>query len=122
MRQTIRQFIIHKVGDGNNTSTWYDTWSDYRPLEILISSRDIRRAGFTSDALVYALISNNVGSWPTSCRNKYPMLDLINPPKTATQECIRWRGVDGELVEFSVKVVWESLRPRAPAVNWYNII
>ncbi|XP_071728987.1 uncharacterized protein [Rutidosis leptorrhynchoides] len=122
IRSTIRQFIIHMIGDGNDTSAWHDSWNDYGPLASVIDSRDIRRAGFIGNATVSSFLSNNSWSCPQSWYSKYPMLANIAVPDTSKHDSVRWRGTEGDLINFSVTAAWDSLRPRAPVVSWYNSV
>ncbi|GKF95731.1 hypothetical protein Tco_0288466, partial [Tanacetum coccineum] len=32
LRPIIRKFIWSKIGNGRNTSLWFDTWADFEPL------------------------------------------------------------------------------------------
>ncbi|XP_071719088.1 uncharacterized protein [Rutidosis leptorrhynchoides] len=122
MRGMIRPFIIHKVGNGANTSAWYDSWTDYDNLSDFISHREIVRAGFSNVSRVAELIFNNAWNWPVCWSARLPMHLNINPPDPNTEDVVCWKNAEGDLVEFSTRVAWDSLRPRAEVVMWYPII
>ncbi|XP_071699709.1 uncharacterized protein [Rutidosis leptorrhynchoides] len=37
-------------------------------------------------------------------------------------DVVKWKDFDGNLTEFSVSSVWESIRPRGSNVNWYSVV
>ncbi|XP_071739340.1 uncharacterized protein [Rutidosis leptorrhynchoides] len=37
-------------------------------------------------------------------------------------DCILWKANDGNLSEFSVNIVWETIRPRRDLVAWYYMV
>ncbi|XP_071740126.1 uncharacterized protein [Rutidosis leptorrhynchoides] len=113
---------MHKVGDGNRTLAWYDTWTDYGPLSDYITHRDIAREGYKKDTKVAELVNSDGWHWPHAWIQKFPMLMNIRPPDFARNDLICWRQYDGKLVDFSTKEAWESLRPRAPKVEWYYLV
>ncbi|GJR27858.1 zinc knuckle CX2CX4HX4C containing protein [Tanacetum coccineum] len=47
LRPIIRKFIWSKIGNGRNTSLWFDTWADFEPRAAQISPRDIVRSGLS---------------------------------------------------------------------------
>ncbi|GJR24768.1 hypothetical protein Tco_0973295, partial [Tanacetum coccineum] len=38
-----------------------------------------------------------------------------------TSDVLKWRDLNGSILEFSVKKVWEAIRPRGEEVDWYRI-
>ncbi|XP_071714307.1 uncharacterized protein [Rutidosis leptorrhynchoides] len=110
------------VGDGLSASAWFDTWCDYGPLASIVSMRDINRAGYNKDATVADLISDATWNWQIEWRCKYPMLSNISIPDISDPDVVKWRGPDGNLQDFSVRLVWDSLRQRAPIVGWSHMV
>ncbi|XP_071739508.1 uncharacterized protein [Rutidosis leptorrhynchoides] len=86
-RGMIRPFIIHKVGNGANTSAWYDSWIDYDNLSEFISHREIVRAGFSNVSRVAELIFNNAWKWPVP-RHSF-ILWLLVLEKLKTQDKLK---------------------------------
>ncbi|GJT74007.1 hypothetical protein Tco_1033293 [Tanacetum coccineum] len=57
IRDLIRPFLWNSIGNGKNTSIWYDNWCNLSPLFGLLSNRDIIREGFHNKNNVADLIS-----------------------------------------------------------------
>ncbi|PWA55838.1 RNA-directed DNA polymerase, eukaryota, Reverse transcriptase zinc-binding domain protein [Artemisia annua] len=49
---------------------WFDKWCSVGPLSLIVSSRDIHRAGFSSNSLVRDIISEDAWAWPNMWRFK----------------------------------------------------
>ncbi|XP_071689503.1 uncharacterized protein [Rutidosis leptorrhynchoides] len=122
IRGTIRPFIIHKVGNGIHTSAWYDTWCDLGNFSDVISFRDITREGFSASSTVNNLLGNSGWNWPPNWLIKHPLIATINVPDVSVDDKVLWKLSDENLGEFSTSNVWESLRPRAPKVNWFYVV
>ncbi|GJV17171.1 putative RNA-directed DNA polymerase [Tanacetum coccineum] len=98
LRPLIQEFCCFKIGDGSCTSIWFDNWCSLSPLASFISSRDIYRAGLTSNSKVSDL--------------------LLEGPRDQQE----WRNRSGNIVPFSVNEVWNSIRPMAAKVDWFRVI
>ncbi|GJW47602.1 putative reverse transcriptase domain-containing protein [Tanacetum coccineum] len=48
-KDVLRKHIVHRIGDGTQTSVWFDNWLSLDPLSHFISKRDICEAGFPLD-------------------------------------------------------------------------
>ncbi|XP_071718965.1 uncharacterized protein [Rutidosis leptorrhynchoides] len=122
-RDTIRDHFVHCIGNGASISAWHDAWSDYGPLSIIISNRDILHAGFTREAKLCDIVSQNGWRWPSTWLGKYPGLSNIVPPTLSNASyCIRWRDYSGNLCHFLVGIVWNAIRTRADVIDWYLIV
>ncbi|GJV97510.1 hypothetical protein Tco_1549087 [Tanacetum coccineum] len=106
------------LGNGLSTSLWYDMWCSLSPLSRLLTPRDIAREGYSLQASVADLMLNGVWNWPHAWLTKAPNLNSITPPALVhnSQDSIRWCDSNGNLVEFSVKLAREALRPRGDEV------
>ncbi|GJU23247.1 reverse transcriptase domain, reverse transcriptase zinc-binding domain protein [Tanacetum coccineum] len=47
LRPIIREFFWYKIGDGSDVSVWFDRWCNASPLDAIVSSRDMYRAGLS---------------------------------------------------------------------------
>lgn len=72
--------MIHRVGNGCNTSVWFDIWHPSGPLNKLISRRRIIRARFSLQASVADVISNGAWKWPVEWMDRYGFLFECSPP------------------------------------------
>ncbi|GJW79124.1 auxin efflux carrier [Tanacetum coccineum] len=61
LRPIIWNFIWSKIGNGRNTSLWFDTWADFEPRAAQISPRDIVRSGLSLQSKVQDVIHH--GLW-----------------------------------------------------------
>ncbi|GJZ30686.1 hypothetical protein Tco_0575733 [Tanacetum coccineum] len=80
LRPIIRKFIWSKIGNGRNTSLWFDTWADFEPLAAQISPRDIVRSGLSLQSKVQDVIHHGLWVWPQELLVKYPFLNNYNTP------------------------------------------
>ncbi|GJS76900.1 reverse transcriptase domain-containing protein [Tanacetum coccineum] len=98
-------------------------WCSQSPLNRFLTPRDITREGFSIQSKVADLVTNGTWNWPLSWLAKAPNLMSIAAPTLVNQnDRIQWRDVHGNMVDFSVKLAWESLRPRGDEVSWYKTV
>nr|GEW11949.1 hypothetical protein [Tanacetum cinerariifolium] len=88
LRDKMKRHVIYKIGNGLNTSVWFDKWNNYGPLSKCITKRDIYDARFKSNNSVAELIEE----------------DRWNSDKVA------WISKTGQQKIFSVKEAWKSVR------------
>ncbi|GJW44645.1 hypothetical protein Tco_0073444 [Tanacetum coccineum] len=74
LRPLVREFFWSKIGDGSQTSLWFDQWCDIGPLCYMISTRDMYRACLTPLSKVKNIIYNGSWNWPMVLIEKYPFL------------------------------------------------
>ncbi|XP_071712571.1 uncharacterized protein [Rutidosis leptorrhynchoides] len=123
IRPLIRNFIVCHIGDGKLGSAWFDDWPPLGPLNSLISTRDINRAGCNSKSTVSDIIENRMFKWPPDWLSKYPNLQLINAYVFTNEEDIYgWKKDDAVVFGFSVKNAWDSFRPRSAKVPWFSVV
>ncbi|GJR93536.1 hypothetical protein Tco_0265710 [Tanacetum coccineum] len=124
LRPLIREFIWSDIGNGSNTSMWFDKWCINSPLCNNIYARDIARSGFSLASKVHDCIQGGMWSWPHEWMVKYPFLNSIPVPvlNDSKSDVLEWRNSDGSVYPFSVQLVWESIRPRDNEVPWYDLV
>lgn len=124
LRPNIRNYIWSKVGNGKNTSVWFDRWSDICPIGNIISPREISRAGFSLSSSIADVISNGVWLWPNAWYDLFPV--LINLPtlqvQSEKQDTLVWRDVDQKDYPYSSSTVWNSIRSKEQIVSWHKIV
>nr|GEY84353.1 hypothetical protein [Tanacetum cinerariifolium] len=79
-RGKFRDHIVHIIGDGCNTSLWFDNWQAICLLSNFISRRDILYSGLSLDCKVANAIKNGVWDWPFELVCKFDGLSFIQPP------------------------------------------
>nr|GEU29256.1 hypothetical protein [Tanacetum cinerariifolium] len=84
-----------------------------------LSARDISREYFSMLASVKDMISNEGWLWPQSWLLKAPILgQLVVPSLDPNKPDLHyWRDSNGVMRHFSVKAVWEEIRPRGPEMS-----
>ncbi|XP_071714139.1 uncharacterized protein [Rutidosis leptorrhynchoides] len=106
IRDIIRRYIIHQIGNGSSCSAWYDTWCDLGPLANIVSYRDINSAGYSTTSKVHDVVDQSGWKWPANWNLKYPILNLIQPPVINNEDDkVNWRDADGNMQQFSVGTV-----------------
>ncbi|GKA09574.1 reverse transcriptase zinc-binding domain-containing protein [Tanacetum coccineum] len=123
LRPIIRKFIWSKIGNGRNTSLWFDTWADFEPRAAQISPRDIVRSGLSLQSKVQDVIHHGLWVWPQELLVKYPFLNNYNTPiRDDARDTLVWRNIHGNVKKFSVSQVWDDIRHRESKVNWYSMV
>ncbi|GKA37663.1 putative reverse transcriptase domain-containing protein [Tanacetum coccineum] len=124
LREQVRPFFWTQLGNGLNTSLWFDMWCSQSPLYRYLTPRDIAREGYNLQSKVADLMLNGVWNWPNAWLTKAPNLGLVVVPtlNSYISDCIKWREENGNMAIFSVKLAWEAFRPRGDEVFWYNTV
>ncbi|GJR88455.1 putative RNA-directed DNA polymerase [Tanacetum coccineum] len=94
-KDVIREHIVTRIGNGKDTSVWFDNWSFLGPLCKFISNRDIFEAGLSLSCKVADVV----------CWIKF----------YGSPEII-------EVFPFSVSMVWSDLSIPMPIVPWFKIV
>ena len=66
LRDKIRPFIVHVIGNGNSISMWYDWWHTIGPLSRIIDNRTLYDARLESECTIADMISNNTRLAPSA--------------------------------------------------------
>ncbi|XP_071699904.1 uncharacterized protein [Rutidosis leptorrhynchoides] len=119
----VLEFVKHQIGNRNTTLAWSNNWSICGPLAAFISQRDIYGIGSNHYALVKDIVQGSQFIWLTQWYAKYPLLQGLNPPLfNDSCDVIKWVESDGNFHNFSVTIVWDTIRLRALKVNWFQVV
>jgi hypothetical protein len=123
LRYLFRPHFWYIIGNGNNTSAWFDLWHVNGPLCRFISPRAIHAAGFTMHSTVADVCHNGMWSWPQNWSNIFPVLNSMEPPLIASdrRDSIGWKMED-DTHSFSTSIVWNTIRHREPVVDWVKLV
>nr|XP_043625576.1 uncharacterized protein LOC122597001 [Erigeron canadensis] len=123
LRDVVRPFLWKKIGDGRNTSLWFDKWAEVCPLSSLISPRQIAQAGLSLNSNVADVVQNGEWKWPTAWLDLFPVLiNLLSINLHANQiDTMVWKELDGK-ENVLTRVVWNSIRMKGNEVNWAKVI
>ncbi|GJW61438.1 hypothetical protein Tco_0110773 [Tanacetum coccineum] len=72
LRDKVRPHFIHRIGNGQEITIWYDTWHERGPLRNIISRSSIYEANLQSQMKVAEIIHNGEWKWPSGWIDKYP--------------------------------------------------
>ncbi|GKD86326.1 hypothetical protein Tco_1357480 [Tanacetum coccineum] len=112
LKDTARNNMLYKIGNGNKISMWHDRWSLMPAIDTIVSRRDIYTTGFSNNATVADCIHNNNWSWPEDWFIEYPILSQYQVPNINAdiQDKMLWCSKNGTITEFSSNQVWKDLR------------
>ncbi|GJT49854.1 retrovirus-related pol polyprotein from transposon TNT 1-94 [Tanacetum coccineum] len=115
--------VFHNVGDGSNTSIWYDRWCSNYPLAASISTRDMFRTSLNPSSKLRDIIFNGAFSWPPVLSDKYSFLQsIIMLNVLDRRDLLEWRNELRLVKPFSVSMVWSCIRPRGDKVSWFDVV
>jgi hypothetical protein len=113
---------LAKIGNGEDTNAWFDTWSDLGPLCSYISPRAIHAADFSLNTRVSDLVVRNEWTWPQAWYDLFPVLiNLPCPILNEEQDSIWWK-VGDIFNDFSTSRAWNSIRARESEVHWGKVV
>nr|GEU86074.1 hypothetical protein [Tanacetum cinerariifolium] len=87
-------FFWANLGNGRNTSIWFDNWCSYCLLIRFLTGKDISREGFSIQDCVIDMISNDGWKLPQSWLLKAPDLGLVSVPNLVANksDVPRWQN------------------------------
>ncbi|XP_022042323.1 uncharacterized protein LOC110944990 [Helianthus annuus] len=123
LRPLIRNFIWSKLGNGSNTSAWFDWWSHLDPLGNFLTPRTISNAGFSIKSTVQEICDNGSWRWPEAWRDSYPVLIQLDNLQLESSRSDKLLWNDGnDLADYSSSRAWHSIRERAEEVDWTKLV
>ncbi|XP_021979863.1 uncharacterized mitochondrial protein AtMg00310-like [Helianthus annuus] len=107
-RPLLRQFLWTKVGNGEKTFLWHDTWCEECPLSRYVSPRNIAREGMTMCSKVSDVCQQGGWDWPDAWRDLFPVLFQLQPLRVVSNrsDAVIWRNSNGNTKQYSAKIVW----------------
>ena len=76
-----------------------------------------------SNSKVQDLMCDSEWTWPIQWNNKYPILNFYIPiVLNDVKDKLWWKDMEGNLFKFSVAQAWQAIRPRAPEVEWFDVV
>ncbi|KAJ9547121.1 hypothetical protein OSB04_019664 [Centaurea solstitialis] len=123
IRDSVREFFFYQIGSGYQTNAWADSWMEAGPLSSLIPYRRFTREGFHVDTRVRDLIDVCNGVWPIAWSELDPIaFSHPMPNPIDTDDVVRWRGLHGAGVDFSVREACCSLLGPCPSITWTKYV
>ncbi|GJU43577.1 hypothetical protein Tco_1200843 [Tanacetum coccineum] len=111
IQEVVRPFFWVQLGNGKNTSLWFDIWCSSCPLNSFLTVRDITYEGFHINSLVADMVGNGGWMWPHAWLLKAPILGTLPVPNLDNNsiDIVKWRDFNGNMNDFSVKRAWEDV-------------
>lgn len=102
IRSCIRDSFYVQIGNGKNTSMWFDNWHQLGPLSYVLSHREIACDGFNIRDKVSDVIVNNDWRWPMDWLRLIPQLGEFPIPKLSRdkKDVVLWMNWKRDVVPF----------------------
>ena len=124
MRDRIRPFIYHNIGDGTDTMLWFDNWLPMGPILSNFEERVIYDSGLSRHARVSSIIQNGTWRWLVANSPYLLILKQAIPssmvPQPSISDEVVWSPAGSG--KFSTMSAWLALRVRHGMVNWHKLI
>ncbi|XP_076957147.1 uncharacterized protein LOC143632543 [Bidens hawaiensis] len=123
-RETIRHHCWSTIGDGTQTSVWFDMWHPLSPLGEIVTKREIHRAGLDLETKVADIIKEGRWKWPVEWRERFACLYDFEPPRlwVDKQDATEWKANNGQLVVFSTSQAFVDICGASPEMSWHKMI
>ncbi|GJS28519.1 RNA-directed DNA polymerase, eukaryota, reverse transcriptase zinc-binding domain protein [Tanacetum coccineum] len=99
LRNKIRPYIIHKVGNGKRISMWNDNWSNHGFLKQFVTDRDIHDARISENCCVADLIEN--GKW---CDFSAKIWDVLKYKMNMLPIPDKWTDIVNKVIEYRISI------------------
>ncbi|GJR31762.1 RNA-directed DNA polymerase, eukaryota, reverse transcriptase zinc-binding domain protein [Tanacetum coccineum] len=97
LRDKVRPHIIHKIGNGQDTSVCYKQ--------------------------VAEMVHNGEWKWPWDWIDKFPELSQVFIPMfTDNRDKVLWKRNNGNYTDFSTKKAWEDMRSNGSELYWNKLV
>ncbi|XP_059668892.1 uncharacterized protein LOC132313980 [Cornus florida] len=120
LRHHARHFIKHLIGNGIDTSFWFDNWSARGPLCLRFSSTILSLLGIDENTSMANFIVNNGWNFPPALLSVIPKLNSIQQPVPHRKDKLIWTVSPFD--SFSLKHTISHLMDHGPLVPWYNLV
>ncbi|XP_059670772.1 uncharacterized protein LOC132316283 [Cornus florida] len=112
--------IKHVIGNGSQTSFWWDNWTPIGPLSLRFPHILLTEAGFNDETAVNSFIVDNSWSFPHSITTVIPELLSLPPPCSSRNDSKKWIASPNGL--YSFKHTLQHLVEDLPLVQRHNLV
>nr|XP_043625584.1 uncharacterized protein LOC122597009 [Erigeron canadensis] len=123
LRPNIRPHIRSQIGNGMDTSIWFDSWCPSSPTIQHVTPRAIASTGFSMQNTVADLYENGEWKFPVAWYDLFPV--LISLPSLHLQDrsdSLLWRDHLDRDMNYSSTNVWDTIRHKGNVVTWVNLV
>ena len=123
LRPMARNMIKYRIGNGCNTSLWYDHWHPKGPLLEKYGSRVMYDAALPKDAKVDMVIQDEDWSWPIT--NTLELMEIrreltqLPKPSRSNDRVIWTPSPNGK---FNLTHTWNHCFGVPITVHWYHLV
>ncbi|GKA11704.1 putative reverse transcriptase domain, reverse transcriptase zinc-binding domain protein [Tanacetum coccineum] len=78
-RGVLRSHIVHRIGNGLDTSLWFNNWHAICPLSEFILKRKMYYSGLSLECKLANVIENGVWKWPRGLSMEFDGLNAVEP-------------------------------------------
>ncbi|GJV75732.1 hypothetical protein Tco_1507316 [Tanacetum coccineum] len=115
--------LVHKIGNGLNTSLWFDNWHAICPLSDFISKRKKNiPVSLKIVRLLMWLIMGSGNGLVSLLRSLTVSLLCPHVLIDDKEDNIMWRSKCSRHIDFSVSKVWDDIRDSSHLVSWANLV
>ena len=124
MRVVVKKHMIVKLGDGNNTSMWFDSWSPIGALSEFITYRDLYDVRLNAKMTVKEFVVDEEGRWPEEWYSKFPIVTQIQEIEIDSDKNDRyvWKSNDGTICNFSIRQTYRDLCEVGEIAIWHKLV
>ncbi|XP_071694959.1 uncharacterized protein [Rutidosis leptorrhynchoides] len=123
LREKIKEHVHYYVGNGKQTSFWYDEWDVKGPIQLIIPRRERYSAGINDQISVHDFNQIYGDHWPNEWRTRFPMVNHIQIPVINDNvDMVKWVTNDKISVDYSTKQVRRDLRVNGSLKDWYHVV
>ena len=112
----------NRIGNGLDTSLWYDYWlpSGQRPIDI-VSQRNLSSTWLPWNATVARIIEDGNWNFPREGPDlSHLWADLNAPPSPTERDSIEW--IHTSSGQFTIASAWDILREKRPAHKLFHLL
>lgn len=122
LRDKVRNFVIHKIGNGKKCFFWFDKWHERGPMCNLINYASLVHSSMDMKIKVADLVNNGAWNWPCSWNSRFGEILDIQVPNIIENfdDKVVWENKKGKKKNFSVNEVWKVMKDNYPKVIWVN--
>ncbi|CAA7058554.1 unnamed protein product [Microthlaspi erraticum] len=124
LRQKALQFLKVRVGRGDSTFFWWDPWTPFGPLHAFLGEDGPSRLGIPTSATVSDIWNGSGWTLPHARSERQVLLYsyLLSYGCSPSADTHIWSISGSPQRSFSLKAVWNEIRPKKPEVNWAPLL
>lgn len=121
IREKVCPLIQIQIGDGRQTSLFYDKWLDEGAIAQMLNNEE-EVTVWGQDLKVNQWVNGNQWQIPDSFRRRYPAIVQKMERIEITQNADKAIWIPAKSGRFSVSSCYEALRYKKPRVPWNNFV